>query len=385
MSRFLHKKFKSLIPYDTSEEIESMKGYVRLNTNESPFEPSPKARSYAFQASQGLNYYSDPECSLLAEKISSMFGVKKSEIVFGNGSDEILNFIFAAFCENGAAFPEITYSFYKILADYYGVDYVTVPLRNFRISPDDYCEHDTLDAENVRTSQSGSPEKNLQVSPNNHFELTGRTIFIANPNAPTGIALTLRELEKIITSNRDSLIVIDEAYVDFGAESAVKFIRKYDNVIVVRTFSKSRSLAGARLGWCMTSENIARDMRTIKNTLTPYNINAMTQAAALGALEDEEYTQKNIALIRMTRDNTKTRLREMGFEVLDSSTNFLFARHKTISGEKIFNGLKKYKIIVRRFSNPPELADFNRITIGTTEQMQIMLEIMKGIVKNETK
>ena len=367
MSRFLHSKFASLIPYDTSEEIESMKGYVRLNTNESPFEPSPKARSYAFQASQGLNYYSDPECSLLAEKISSMFGLKPSEIVFGNGSDEILNFIFAAFCENGAAFPDITYSFYKILADYYGVDYVTIPLRDFKISPDDYSEVE------YNTSQSGYPE------------LTGRTIFIANPNAPTGIALTLRELEKIITSNRDSLIVIDEAYVDFGADSAVKFIRKYDNVIVVRTFSKSRSLAGARLGWCMTSENIARDMRTIKNTLTPYNINAMTQAAALGALEDEEYTQKNIALIRMTRDNTKTRLREMGFEVLDSSTNFLFARHKTISGEKIFNGLKKYKIIIRRFTNPPELADFNRITIGTTEQMQILLEIMKGIVKNETK
>ena len=355
MSRFLHKKFKSLIPYDTSEEIESMKGYVRLNTNESPFEPSPKARSYAFQASQGLNYYSDPECSLLAEKISSMFGIKPSEIVFGNGSDEILNFIFAAFCQNGAAFPDITYSFYKILADYYGVDYVKIPLKNFRISPEDYNE------------------------------LNERTIFIANPNAPTGIALTLRELEKIITSNRDSLIVIDEAYVDFGADSAVKFIHKYDNVIVVRTFSKSRSLAGARLGWCMTSENIARDMRTIKNTLTPYNINAMTQAAALGALEDEEYTQKNIALIRMTRDNTKTRLVDMGFEVLDSSTNFLFARHKTISGEKIFDGLRKYKIIIRRFSNPPELADFNRITIGTTEQMQILLEIMKGIIKNETK
>lgn len=353
MSRFLHKKYNSLMPYDTSGEVESMKGYIRLNTNESPFPPSPKAIAYSHEASLGLNYYSDPECRLLAEKISELNNVKPSEIVFGNGSDEILNFIFTAFCEKGAAFPDITYSFYKILAKFHEVSYITVPLKNFMISPSYY--------RNVK----------------------GRTLLIANPNAPTGIALTLSELEEIITSNPESLIVIDEAYVDFGAESAVKFIHEYDNVIITRTFSKSRSMAGARLGWCMTNEEIANDIKKIKNTVTPYNINAMTQAAGLGALEDEEYTRRNIDIICRVRDNVKNRLIEMGFSVLNSSANFLFVKHEAISGEKIFNSLRKNRIMIRHFSSPVSISDYNRITIGTPEQMQVLLEVMKGIIENE--
>lgn len=348
MSRFLHSKYESLTPYDTSGEVESMKGFIRLNTNESPFPPSPKVLAASYESSRGLNYYCDPECSQLAEKISSMFGLKPSQIVFGNGSDEILNFLFMGFCEKGAAFPSITYSFYKILAKFYDVDYIPVPL------------------------------KKLKVDPSYYRNVKGRTIFIANPNSPTGIAMPLSEIEEIITSNPESLIVVDEAYVDFGAESAVKLIQEYGNVAVVRTFSKSRSLAGARLGWCMACEELSQDIRNIKNTLTPYNINAMTQAAGLAALEDEEYTRKNIDIIRMVRDNTRTRLQEMGFEVTESSTNFLFAKHKDISGEEIFNALKKYKIMVRHFTNPSAISDYNRITIGTPEQMQIFLEVLKG-------
>ena len=353
MSRFLHTKFNSLTPYDTSGEIESMKGYIRLNTNESPFPPSPKAIAYSNEAAKSLNYYSDPECRLLAAKISEMTGVKQSGIVFGNGSDEILNFLFMAFCEKGAAFPNITYSFYRILAKFHGVDYITVPLKNFRIEPSYY--------RNVK----------------------GRTLFIANPNAPTGLAMSVNEVEEIVKSNPESLIVVDEAYVDFGGESSMKLIGDYGNVIVTRTFSKSRSLAGGRLGWCMTNDELAADIRSIKNAITPYNINAMTQAAGLGSLEDEEYTRYNIEIIERVRDNTKTRLREMGFEVLDSSTNFLFAKHKEVSGEKIFEALKKYKIMVRHFANPPMISDYNRITIGTPDQMQVMLEVMKGVTENE--
>ena len=176
-----------------------------------------------------------------------MLGIKPSNIVFGNGSDEILSFIFMGLCEHGAAFPDITYSFYKILAGLHGVKYLTLPLRDFRVLTEDYTD------------------------------LEGRTVFLANPNAPTGLALDTGELELIISSNPDSLIVIDEAYVDFGAKSAVRFISKYPNVIVVRTFSKSRSLAGARLGWCMTNEDLAKDIRTLKNAIAPYNINAMTR------------------------------------------------------------------------------------------------------------
>ena len=352
MSKFLHTKYSSLTPYDTTEETESLNGYIRLNTNELPFPPSPLSLVYAHKASESMNYYPDPECSQLAGKIAEMMSVKPSEIVFGNGSDEILNFLFMAFCEKGAAFPNITYSFYKILAKFHGVDYILVPLKNFRVEPSYYKD------------------------------VKGRTIFIANPNAPTGLALSLKELEEIINSNPESLVVIDEAYVDFGAESAVSLIHEHDNVIITRTFSKSRSMAGARLGWCMTNEALAQDIRNIKNTLTPYNINAMTQAAALGALKDDEYTRRNINMICRTRDNMKTRLQEMGFEVTDSCTNFLFARHETVSGEKIFTALKKYRIMIRHFTNPPAISDYNRITIGTPEQMQIMLEVLKGIIKN---
>ena len=353
MSKFLHTKFKSLKPYDTSEEVESMKGYIRLNTNESPFPPSPKSTAYVYKESESLNFYPDPDCRKVAEKLAKMFDVQPSNIVFGNGSDEILSFIFMAMCEHGAAFPDITYSFYKILAGLHGVKYLTIPLRDFRILTEDYTD------------------------------LEGRTVFIANPNAPTGLALDTGELELIFSSNPDSLIVVDEAYIDFGGKSAVHFINKYKNVVVVRTFSKSRSLAGARLGWCMCNDELAGEIRTVKNAIAPYNVNAMTQAAALGALDDEEYTRKNINVICRVRDNTKNMLRDMGFEVLDSCTNFLFAKHKSISGTKIYEALKKFRIIVRHFSSPLVLEDWNRITIGSAEQMQVFLEVMKGIVERE--
>ena len=351
----MHSKFASLTPYDTSEEVESMKGYIRLNTNESPFPPSPKALAYAAKAADTLNFYPDPDCRRLAETLAGRSGLKPSNFIFGNGSDEILSFIFMALCPNGAVFPDITYSFYKILAGLHGVKFSTKPLRDFRILTEDYSD------------------------------LNGKTVFLANPNAPTGIALDTGELELIISSNPDSLIVIDEAYADFWGKSAVRFIKKYSNVVVVRTFSKSRSLAGARLGWCMCPEDIAKDIITIKNTIAPYNVNSMTQAAALGALEDEDYTKKNIAMICRVRDNTRSRLCEMGFEVLDSCTNFLFAKHPKIDGLKLYEELKRFKIIVRHFSSPFALNDWNRITIGTAEQMQVFLEVVKGVVEHEVR
>lgn len=354
MNKFLHSKYKSLTPYDTSEELESLTDYIRLNTNESPYPPSPKAIEYAHEASRSMNYYSDPECRELAARLALLMKIKPSQIVFGNGSDEILNFLFMAFCENGAAFPDITYSFYKVLAELHGVNYVTVPLRDFRIYPEDYTH------------------------------MKHRTLFITNPNAPTGIALSLNELERIINLNPNSLIVIDEAYVDFGADSAVRFINEYSNVIVVRTFSKSRSLAGGRLGWCMTNESLANDIHNIKNSAAPYNINAMTQAAGIGTLEDEEYTQKNIKLICEERERTRIALCEMGFDVLDSKTNFLFAKHESIQGMRIFEALKERHIMIRHFTNP-KINDWNRITIGTHEQMQAMLNSLKDlrIIKEE--
>lgn len=351
MSKFLHTKYKSITPYDTSSEIESFNGYIRLNTNESPFPPSPHAIEYAGKAATGLNYYSDPECSLLGEKLADMLNVKPSQIVFGNGSDEILNFLFTAFCEHGAVFPDITYSFYKILAEFHGVNYQTIPVDNFYVLPADYVD------------------------------LKGKTIFIANPNAPTGMYLIPAGIETLVIQNPSSLVVVDEAYIDFtrGA-SALKLINRYKNIVIVRTFSKSRSLAGARLGYCVTNEELAQEIRSIKNTITPYNINAMTQAAGLGSLEDDDYYRANVQLIRSTRQLVTAALKQLDFDVLDSSTNFLFARHKTLSGQQIFEALKERKIMIRHFAS---LSAYNRITIGTPEQMQKLLQELGEVVSNE--
>ena len=351
MSNFLNSKYKSITPYDTSSEIESLNDYIRLNTNESPFPPSPHAVEYAGKAASGMNYYSDPECSLLSEKLAALLNVKPSQIVFGNGSDEILNFLFMAFCEHGAVFPDITYSFYKVLAEFHGVNYSTIPLKDFRVWPADY------------------------------IDLNGKTIFIANPNAPTGIALFPAAIETLAVQNPASLVVVDEAYIDFtlGA-SALKFIHRYKNIVIVRTFSKSRSLAGGRLGYCVTNEDLAQDIRNIKNALTPYNINAMTQAAGLGSLEDDEYYRSNVKLIRSTRQLVSAGLKQLDFDVLDSSTNFLFVRHKKLSGCEIFEALKERKIMIRHFAS---LSAYNRITIGTPEQMRKLLRALSEVVSNE--
>ena len=352
MSIFLSSKFNSIKPYNTAGDKSPADDLIRLNTNENPFPPSKKAIEYAKKVFENLNFYGDPECVLLSKKAADLLNINKNEILFGNGSDEILNFIFMAFCEKGVIFPDITYSFYKVLADFYNLNYEFIKLKNFRIIPEDY------------------------------FDSKGRTIVITNPNAPTGMILTCEEIESIIIHNKNSLIVIDEAYVDFYGKSCVELIKKYDNLIIVRTFSKSRSLAGARLGFCAACENLINDLRNVKNSIAPYNVNSMTQALGVGAIDDENYTLENIKIICKTRDNIKKQLEELNFEVLESYTNFLFARHRIFSGERIYSELLKYKILIRHFKKPLEISDFNRITIGTPEQMKIMIEALKEILKN---
>ena len=348
MSKFLNDKFKNITPYSTSDEINY--NVIRLNTNESPYKPSKLIYERINNAIDNLNFYSDPDCSELGEKLSSMLDINKSQILFGNGSDEILNFIFTVMCQNGAAFPDITYSFYKVLAEIHEVNYKLIPLQNFKIVPENY------------------------------FNLN-RTIFITNPNAPTGLALNLNEIEKILIHNPNNLIVIDEAYIDFGAESAIKLIEKFENILIVRTFSKSRSLAGARLGFCVGNENLINDLRNIKNSIAPYNINAMTQIAGLAVLDDEEYTQKNLSEICSTREKVYNELNNLGFYVLDSKTNFLFARHENFTGQEICNILMRNNIAVRHFTKPEKISNFVRITIGTPEQMNLMLEVLKNALR----
>ena len=351
MSRFFSEKYKTLEPYTPGEQPQDMQ-YVKLNTNESPFPTSPKAVAAAAEAAERLRLYSDPECRLLTEKFCEVFGVAKDEVLFTNGSDEILNFAFMAYCDDAhpAAFPNISYGFYPVFAEINRVPYMEIPLRyNFTIDVEEYCG-------------------------------INKTIFIANPNAPTGIALKPSEIEMILRSNPNNVVVIDEAYVDFGAESCLPLTRKYDNLLVAQTFSKSRSMAGARLGFGVGNPELIRDLNTIKYSTNPYNINSMTMAAGIGVLSDEDYTKKNCLAIQENRAFTVDALRRMGFTVLDSVANFIFARHALVDGETIYRELKARGVLVRHFTKPA-IRDYNRITIGTREQMQTLLDTLKTILE----
>lgn len=344
MSRYFSKKFKALVPYTPGEQPKEMK-YIKLNTNESPFPPSERAMKKAAEAVKNLQLYCDPECRKLVKKASEVFAVDTDEILFTNGSDEILNFAFSAFCDetHPAVFPDITYGFYPVFAEINRVPYEEIPLKDdFTISVDDYIG-------------------------------INKTIFIANPNAPTGIALSLNDIEKIVSSNPDSVVVIDEAYVDFGTESAVSLIRKYSNLLVTQTFSKSRSLAGGRLGFGIACKELIADLNTIKYSTNPYNINSLTQAVGTGVLEDEEYTKSNCKTIIENREYLTKKLEAMGFFVLPSKANFVFARHDKTDGRALYEALKGKGVLVRHFDSE-RLRDYNRITVGTKEQIDILTQ-----------
>ena len=350
MSRFFSPKYDQLTPYTPGEQPRDQQ-YIKLNTNESPFPPSPRAQMYAKKAAEGLQLYSDPTCRALTARAAEMLGVEEEEILFTNGSDEILNFAFMAFCDGntGAAFPDITYGFYEVFAQLNAVPYEKIPLKeDFSIDVNDYIG-------------------------------LNKTIFIANPNAPTGLILPLSDIERILAGNPDNIVVIDEAYVDFGGESAVSLIHKYENLLVTQTFSKSRSMAGARLGFGVGCKALIRDLNTIKYSTNPYNVNAMTMAAGLGALEDEEYFRDNCRKICENRAWTADALEKLGFSVIPSGTNFLFVRHEHKDGGWLYRTLKEKGILVRHFT-APRLNDYNRITIGSKGQMEALIHTLEEIL-----
>ena len=351
MSRFFSEKYKNLIPYTPGEQPKDTK-YIKLNTNESPFPPSEKAILGAMEEAQQLQLYPDPECRKLTEKVAKLCNVKYENVLMTNGSDEILNFAFMAFCDekHPAAFPDISYGFYSVFAELNNVPYTEIPLMDdFTINVEDY--------------------KNIN-----------KTIFIANPNAPTGITLSLEQIEEILKTNPDNVVVIDEAYVDFGADSCIPLIEKYDNLLVCQTFSKSRSMAGARLGFGVASAQLIADLNTVKYSTNPYNINRMTMAAGIGVLNDEAYTRANCEEIARNRDYTTKKLNEMGFITTDSKSNFIFARHPEVDGQTIYRSLKAKGILVRHFSKE-KISDYVRITVGTSEQMTALLFALKKILE----
>ena len=355
MSRFFSSKYSALEAYTPGEQPKDMK-YIKLNTNESPFAPSEAVKDAVLAEAGRLNLYSDPESGELTALAAELFGVRRDEILMTNGSDEILNFAFMAFCDSkrGIAFPDITYGFYPVFAALGGIPCKEIPLTDdFSVNADDYI---------------GIPEN----------------VVIANPNAPTGKVLKLSEIERIVASDKNRVVIIDEAYVDFGGESAIPLIKKYDNLLVTGTFSKSRSLAGARLGFGIGCAELIRDLQTIKYSTNPYNVNRMTSAAGIAAIRDNAYYMENAETIIENRSYTTEALRELGFEVLDSSANFVFARSSEISGEELYISLKKRGILVRHFKKK-RIEDFNRITIGTKEQMQAFVCAVDEILKEKTK
>ncbi|MBR5880377.1 MAG: histidinol-phosphate transaminase, partial [Clostridia bacterium] len=298
MSAFFSEKYKALTPYTPGEQPKERK-FIKLNTNESPFPPSKKAQEYAAKAAESLQLYSDPTCAKLTAKVAEVLVVEADEVLLTNGSDEILNFAFMAFCDDKtpAAFADITYGFYKVFAALNGVPYVEIPLK-----------------------------EDFSIDPTEYYNL-GKTIFIANPNAPSGIALSSDTIEQIIKNNPNTVVVVDEAYVDFGAESCVPLIHKYKNLLVTQTFSKSRSMAGARLGFGIACKELIADLNTIKYSTNPYNVNSMTLAAGLGTMEDEDYTQRNCQTVQENRAYLAAELDKMGFVQTPSMANFIFAKH----------------------------------------------------------
>ena len=352
MSRYMSARFDALEAYVPGEQPQDMQ-YVKLNTNESPFPPSPEVLSAVNAAETArLNLYPDPEGKALREKLAAEYGVEPDNVFLANGSDELLFFAFMAFCDSSrpVAFPDISYGFYPVYAQLLGLPYTEIPLREgFSLEPADYCG-------------------------------LGKNIVIANPNAPTGRAIPVSAIEEIVRTNPDHVVLIDEAYIDFGGESCLPLIQKYDNLLVCQTFSKFRSLAGGRLGFALADKGLIADLEKIKYSTNSYNINRLTTAAALATLDSNDYYVANSKKIQANRAYTTAELAKLGFETLPSVTNFIFTRCPGVEGGALYRALKAKGVLVRHWDKP-EIADWLRVTIGTREQMDFFLDKIRELVK----
>ena len=357
MSKFWNNKIKEIEPYVPGEQPKDKK-YIKLNTNENPYSPSEKViEKIKSMSLKDLKLYPDPDVSELRKVIAKYFSQKideritKEQIFVGNGSDEVLALIFMTFFNKGdkVYYPDITYSFYPVYADLFDLKEIKVPLN-----------------------------KNFEIEIEKYFGLDGH-IVITNPNAPTSIALKLEEIEKIAEKNPSQLVVVDEAYVDFGAESAVKLVNKYDNVLVVQTFSKSRSFAGMRLGYAIGSENTIEGLNRLKFSFNSYTIDRISIEAGIESFKDNEYFEKTNAKIIQTRDKTSEKLKKLGFKVLNSGANFIFISHNKVFAGDLYQQLKDNGVLVRYFAKD-RIDNYLRVTIGTDEEMGIFIEKLEEII-----
>lgn len=349
MSKFLNDNLKKLESYTPGEQPQDKK-YIKLNTNESPFPPSKGViKAINKQQIKDLRLYCDPECKVLKSSLAKLYNTKSENIFLSNGSDDILNFAFMAYGQNGVCYADITYGFYSVFADLYGLESEIIPLNDdFSLNVDGFLNKNKL-------------------------------IVIANPNAPTGMEINLKDIKKILESNKDSVVLIDEAYVDFGGTSCCELTKTYKNLLCVGTFSKSRSMAGARLGFCIADNELVNDLEKIKYSTNPYNINRLTQIAGTYAIKEDKYYKKNCKKIIKNRTYTVKELKKLGFYVLPSKANFIFAKSDKESGENLYKKLKEKGVLVRHFGKD-RIKDFIRITIGSDDEMKIFISKVKEIL-----
>lgn len=351
MSGFLSPEALRLDPYTPGEQPQDQQ-YIKLNTNESPFPPSPKVLEAVSRAEVGKLYlYSDPTCAALNAAIAKRYGLRPENVITGNGSDEILAFAFRAFCGTGkgVAFADITYGFYEAQAALFGLEATRVPLReDFSLNVEDY------------------------------MDFPG-TVVIANPNAPTGMAVPVSDIRRLLEGNPDRVVVVDEAYVDFGGESCAPLVLEYGNLLVTQTMSKSRSLAGGRVGFALGSQELINGLNRVKYSFNPYNVNRLSLLAGAAAVEDEDYFQSCCKTVQDNRAWTARALSERGFTVLPSSANFIFAGRGPISGGDLYRRLKANGILVRWFDKD-RIRDFVRITIGSREQMEALVNMLDRLL-----
>ena len=350
MSRFMDARYAALQAYTPGEQPQKLESFVKLNTNESPFPPSPMALARLTEAEgEKLRLYPDPTGRALRKRIAQTYGVEAENVTLANGSDDLLHFAFAAYGGGGMAYADISYGFNAVFADKLGIKSNIVPLGpDFTIDPADYCG-------------------------------VGMSVLIDNPNAPTGEALSRAQVERVVASNPAHMVIVDEAYVDFGAESCVPLTKRYENLLVIQTFSKSRALAGARLGFAIGAKDVIADMELLRNATNPYNVNRLTLAVGEAALCDPAYMRDCTRTIMESRAYTAAALKALGFTMTNSLANFLFVKHESIGGLELYTKLKEKGVLVRHFEKA-RIREYNRISVGTRAQMDVLLQKIQEII-----
>ena len=353
MSRYLSPKLESLTPYTPGEQPQDQQ-YIKLNTNESPYLPSPAVVAAVSEHEvEKLRLYSDPACTDLLKTAAVHFGLQPDQIMPGNGSDENLFFALRAFCDetHPLAYADITYGCYSVWCGLMHIPSHIIPLKeDFTLDPADYYG-------------------------------LNETIVIANPNAPTGLALPRSAIEGILKANPDNVVIVDEAYINFGGQTALSLLEKYDHLVLVRTFSKDASLAGLRVGYAVASPRLIASMNAVKHSINPYSVDLLAERLATAAVEDWAHYERNCRRIVETRDWFRQALIELGFMVLPSATNFVLAKPQGISSRSLFEKLEARGIFVRYFPNVKRIEDFLRISIGSREEMEECLNAIKEFVK----